>query len=86
MALRKDQRPQSGFNQITISLASPEMILEKSHEILKLKQLTIVLTSLSVMACSASAFSVQRRTTSATAVSTSESDIRESFVIVAVLK
>ena len=36
MALRKEQRPQSGFNQITISLASPEMILEKSHgEVLK---------------------------------------------------
>jgi DNA-directed RNA polymerase subunit beta' len=36
MALRKEQRPQSGFKQITISLASPEMILEKSHgEVLK---------------------------------------------------
>ncbi|GAB4378531.1 MAG: DNA-directed RNA polymerase subunit beta' [Salibacteraceae bacterium] len=36
MALKKDQRPHSGFNKITISLASPEMILEKSHgEVLK---------------------------------------------------
>ena len=36
MALRKDTKPSSGFNQITISLASPEMILERSHgEVLK---------------------------------------------------
>ena len=36
MALRKDTKPSSGFNKITISLASPEMILERSHgEVLK---------------------------------------------------
>lgn len=36
MALRKDIKPTGGFNRITISLASPEMILEKSHgEVLK---------------------------------------------------
>ncbi len=36
MAIRKDQKPASGFNKIIISLASPEMILEKSHgEVLK---------------------------------------------------
>ena len=36
MAYRKEQKPRSSFNKITISLASPEMILEKSHgEVLK---------------------------------------------------
>ncbi len=36
MALRKDAKPSSSFNKITISLASPEMILERSHgEVLK---------------------------------------------------
>ncbi|MBT7749489.1 MAG: DNA-directed RNA polymerase subunit beta' [Flavobacteriales bacterium] len=36
MAFRKDTKPSSGFNKITISLASPEMILERSHgEVLK---------------------------------------------------
>jgi len=36
MALRKENKPHSGFSKITISLASPEMILEKSHgEVLK---------------------------------------------------
>jgi DNA-directed RNA polymerase subunit beta' len=36
MAYRKEQKQRSSFNKITISLASPEMILEKSHgEVLK---------------------------------------------------
>ncbi|MEX2597000.1 MAG: DNA-directed RNA polymerase subunit beta' [Salibacteraceae bacterium] len=36
MALRKDTKPTSSFTSITISLASPEMILERSHgEVLK---------------------------------------------------
>ena len=36
MALRKDTKPNSGFNKITISLASPELILENSYgEVLK---------------------------------------------------
>ncbi|MBK7130392.1 MAG: DNA-directed RNA polymerase subunit beta' [Crocinitomicaceae bacterium] len=36
MAFRKDVKPKSSFSKITISLASPEMILEKSHgEVLK---------------------------------------------------
>ncbi|MCB9225308.1 MAG: DNA-directed RNA polymerase subunit beta' [Crocinitomicaceae bacterium] len=36
MAYKKEQKPKSSFNKITISLASPEMILEKSHgEVLK---------------------------------------------------
>ena len=36
MAYRKEQKSKSNFNKITISLASPEMILEKSFgEVLK---------------------------------------------------
>ncbi|MEX1000974.1 MAG: DNA-directed RNA polymerase subunit beta' [Crocinitomicaceae bacterium] len=36
MAYRKEQKQRSNFNRITISLASPEMILERSHgEVLK---------------------------------------------------
>src|SRR5687768_1958851 len=36
MAFRKETKPRSSFTKITISLASPEMILEKSHgEVLK---------------------------------------------------
>jgi DNA-directed RNA polymerase subunit beta' len=36
MAFRKDTKPKSSFTKITISLASPELILEKSHgEVLK---------------------------------------------------
>ena len=36
MAYRKEQKQKSNFSKITISLASPEMILEKSHgEVLK---------------------------------------------------
>jgi DNA-directed RNA polymerase subunit beta' len=36
MAYRKEQKQRSSFNKITISLASPEMILERSHgEVLK---------------------------------------------------
>ncbi len=36
MALRKEQRINASFNSITISLASPELILERSHgEVLK---------------------------------------------------
>jgi len=36
MAFRKEHKPHSGFKKITISLASPEMILERSHgEVLK---------------------------------------------------
>ena len=36
MAYRKESKPRSRFSKITISLASPEMILEKSHgEVLK---------------------------------------------------
>jgi DNA-directed RNA polymerase subunit beta' len=36
MAYKKEQKPKSSFNKITISLASPEMILERSHgEVLK---------------------------------------------------
>ena len=36
MAYKKDNKPKSNFNKITISLASPEQILERSHgEVLK---------------------------------------------------
>jgi DNA-directed RNA polymerase subunit beta' len=36
MAYKKDNKPKSNFNKITISLASPELILERSHgEVLK---------------------------------------------------
>ena len=60
MALRKDTKPSSGFNKITISLASPEMILERSHgEVLKPETITIVHTSQNVMVYSVSESSVQ---------------------------
>jgi len=36
MAIKKDNRPKSGFNKITISLASPDAILDRSYgEVLK---------------------------------------------------
>lgn len=36
MAIKKDNRPKSGFNKITISLASPDTILDRSYgEVLK---------------------------------------------------
>jgi DNA-directed RNA polymerase subunit beta' len=36
MAIKKDNRPKSNFSSITISLASPDSILERSHgEVLK---------------------------------------------------
>jgi hypothetical protein len=36
MALKRDKKVESNFNSITISLSSPEEILEKSHgEVLK---------------------------------------------------
>ena len=31
MAIKKDNRPKSNFSSITISLASPDSILERSH-------------------------------------------------------
>ena len=75
----------SDFNTITISLASPEMILEQSHgEVLKPRPSTTGLTSPSVMALSVNAFLVLSRTLNATAASTSESDTKESFATDAV--
>ena len=36
MAIKKDNRPKAGFNKITISLASPDTILDRSYgEVLK---------------------------------------------------
>jgi DNA-directed RNA polymerase beta' subunit len=52
MAFKKENRPKATFSQITIGLASPDSILEKSYgEVLKPETITIVLTNLKEMVC-----------------------------------
>jgi hypothetical protein len=48
----------SRFNKITIGLASPEIILQESKEVLKPKRLTIELTNQKETVCSARKSSV----------------------------
>ena len=59
MAFRKETKTKSEFSHITIGLASPEEILERSSgEVLKPETINYVLTSRSVTVCSANASSV----------------------------
>ena len=60
MSYKKDNKIKSNFTTITISLASPEAILERSSgEVLKPEPLTTGPISLSVMVYFASVFLVR---------------------------
>jgi hypothetical protein len=57
MAIKKENRPKAAFSQITIGLASPDTILERSYgEVLKPETSTIVHTNRNEMVCSAKEF------------------------------
>ena len=68
--------------KITISLASPESILERSHgEVLNLKPLIIEHTNQKEMVCFVKEFLVQLKIMNVIVVNTRELDIKVSFVI-----
>ena len=87
MAFKKENRPRPTFSKITIGLASPDTILERSYgEVLKPKQSTIVLTNPKEMVCFAKEFLDQLKTMNVPVVNINVSVIKESFAIVAVWK
>ena len=86
MQYRKERKVEIGFKK-HISLASPEMILEKSHgEVLKPETINYRTYKPEREVYSVSEFSVQLKTMSVTVESTSEFDTRASSVIDVVLK
>src|SRR5690554_7713328 len=74
MAFRREQKVKSNFTQISIGLASPEEILERSSgEVLKLRRSITVLISPNGTAFFAKGFSVPLKIMSVTAENTSAS-------------